>query len=97
MFFPARIAVVVLLLTSSAAAQDISTKTVPPENELPGSNVPADTVQPANIALPAKSVLLVLPDKPVPQGNFITRPFYDKQVRLLAEMNAGAAVMDDVA
>ena len=39
----------------------------------------------------------VLPDKPVPRGNFLTRPFYDKKVRLLAEMNAGAAVMDDVA
>ena len=36
------------------------------------------------------------PEKPAPQGNFITRPFYDKQVRLLAEVNAGAAVLDDV-
>jgi hypothetical protein len=94
MFFPARIAVVVFLLASSAAAQEISTKNVPPENELPGSNVPSENVQPANNALPANSML---PDKPAPQGNFITRPFYDKQVRLLAEMNAGAAVMDDVA
>ena len=38
----------------------------------------------------------VLPDKPAPRGNFITRPFYDKKVRLLAEFNAGAAVMDDI-
>lgn len=43
--------------------------------------------------LPAQNAL---PDKPAPRGNFITRPFYDKQVRLLAEINAGAAVMDDI-
>jgi hypothetical protein len=36
------------------------------------------------------------PDKPTPQGNFLTRPFYDKQITLLAGINAGAAVMDDV-
>src|SRR5260370_19017272 len=39
----------------------------------------------------------LLPDKPAPRGNFLTRPFYDKKVTLLAEINVGAAVMDDVA
>ena len=43
--------------------------------------------------LPAQEVL---PDKPAPQGNLFTRPFYDKQVTLLAEINAGAAILDDV-
>src|SRR5689334_17177990 len=36
------------------------------------------------------------PDRPEPQGNFLTRPFHDKQIMLLAAANAGAAVMDDV-
>jgi hypothetical protein len=53
----------------------------------------AQNVVTADEAPPVKSVL---PDKPVPRGNFITRPFYDKKVRLLATINAGAAVMDDV-
>lgn len=39
----------------------------------------------------------VLPDKPAPHGNFITRPFYDIHVRVLAEIDAGAATWDDVA
>jgi hypothetical protein len=39
----------------------------------------------------------LLPDKPTPRGNFLTRPFYDKKVTLLAEINVGAAVMDDIA
>ncbi|HXP79793.1 MAG TPA: hypothetical protein VN976_07800 [Verrucomicrobiae bacterium] len=43
--------------------------------------------------LPAQELL---PDKPAPQGNFLTRPFYDKHVTLLAEINAGAAILDDV-
>ena len=54
--------------------------------------VPAQNALPDSV-LPSKSVL---PEKPAPQGNFITRPFYDKQVRLLAEVNAGAAVLDDI-
>jgi hypothetical protein len=36
------------------------------------------------------------PDKPEPRGNFLTRPFYDKQITLLAGINTGAAIMDDV-
>lgn len=56
--------------------------------ETPAQNALPDSV------LPSKSVL---PDKPAPRGNFVTRPFYDKQVRLLAEVNAGAALLDDVA
>ena len=56
--------------------------------ELPAQDVPPDNV------LPNKNVL---PDKPAPQGNFLTRPFYDKKIMLLAEINAGAAVWDDVA
>lgn len=55
--------------------------------------LPAQTVLPDN-ELPIKKVL---PDQPAPQGNFLTRPFYDKKVRLFAEINAGAAVWDDVA
>jgi hypothetical protein len=43
--------------------------------------------------LPAQNVM---PDKPAPRGNFLTRPFYDQQVTLLAEINAGAAIWDDV-
>ena len=39
----------------------------------------------------------LLPDKPAPRSNFLTRPFFDKKVALLAEINVGAAVMDDVA
>jgi hypothetical protein len=39
----------------------------------------------------------VLPDKPAPRGNFFTRPFYDKHVAVLAEINAGAAMWDDFA
>jgi hypothetical protein len=38
----------------------------------------------------------VLPDKPAPKGNFFTRPFYDKKIAILAEINAGAATWDDV-
>ena len=47
--------------------------------------------------LTAPNVLPVKPDKPALQGNFLTRPFYDKKVRLLAEVNGGAAIMDDIA
>lgn len=39
----------------------------------------------------------VLPDKPAPRGNFLTRPFYNKRVLLLAELDAGAAAWDDFA
>jgi hypothetical protein len=39
----------------------------------------------------------VLPDKPAPHGNFFTRPFYDKRVAILAEIDAGAATWDDFA
>jgi len=56
-------------------------------------DMPAQNAAPVNEA-PVKSVL---PDKPEPRGNFITRPFYDKQVTILAGINAGAAVLDDVA
>jgi hypothetical protein len=96
---PALIALAVLLLSVPAAAQEISTQTASPEtvlqsnsgprgNPSPSTNAPPDNILPSNN---------ILPDKPAPQGNFLTRPFYDKKVRLLAEMNAGAAVMDDVA
>jgi hypothetical protein len=56
--------------------------------------LPAQSVPPDNEAAAVKNVL---PDKPVPRGNFLTRPFYDKRVGLLAGINAGAAVLDDVA
>lgn len=65
MVLPARIAIVLLLVTAPAMAQEL------PVQEL-------------------------LPDKPAPQGNFLTRPFYDKQVKILAEINAGAAILDDI-
>jgi hypothetical protein len=54
---------------------------------------------PAQIGLPDNELPIKkgLPDKPAPRGKFLTRPFYDKKVRLLAEINAGAAVWDDVA
>jgi hypothetical protein len=39
----------------------------------------------------------VLPDKPAPRGNFLTRPFYDSQIAVLAEINAGGAIWDDLA
>jgi hypothetical protein len=60
---------------------------------LGAQELPAQNVLPDN-ELPIKQVS---PDKPTPRGNFLTRPFYDKKVRLLAEINAGAAVWDDVA
>ncbi len=51
--------------------------------------------------IPAQNLLpeikaQALPEKPQPRGNFLTRPFYDPKVRLLAEINAGGAVVDDV-
>lgn len=90
MAFPARIALAVLLLAAPAAAQEL----LPNQNVAPDNAMPSDSVAPNSNALPNSSLL---PDKPAPQGNFFTRPFYDKKVRLLAELNAGAAVMDDVA
>jgi len=60
-----------------------------------GQDVPAPAASEGEA--PAKSVLPgALPEKPAPQGNFLTRPFYDKKIRLLAGINAGAAVWDDV-
>src|SRR5271165_25747 len=44
--------------------------------------------------LPAQDLL---PDKPVPQGNFFIRPFYDKSVRILAAVDAASATWDDIA
>jgi hypothetical protein len=44
--------------------------------------------------LPAQDVL---PDKPAPRGNFLTRPFYNQSVTVLAEINGGAATWDDFA
>ncbi len=44
--------------------------------------------------IPAQNLL---PDKPAPRTDFLTRPFRDKHVLLLAEMNAGAAAWDDIA
>lgn len=78
----ARVAFVLLLVPAFVRAQELPTQSAPPDKELPEN------------ALPSKGVL---PDKPTPQGNFLTRPFYDKKVRLLAEINAGAAILDDVA
>ena len=39
----------------------------------------------------------LLPDKPAPRGNFLTRPFYDNHVLILTEVDAGAALWDDLA
>lgn len=83
MDFPARIALMLLLLAAPAAAQESAAR-----------NLALDDAPPANNATPINNVL---PDKPAPQGNFLTRPFYDKKIRLLAEVNGGAAVLDDVA
>jgi hypothetical protein len=77
MVWTIRIVAAVLLISTSARAQETRA-----QNVVPGEEAPA--------------VKSVLPDKPVPRGNFITRPFYDKKVRLLAAINAGTAVMDDV-
>jgi hypothetical protein len=55
--------------------------------------LPAQNVLPEKV-LPKENVL---PEKPAPRGNFVTRPFYDKKVMLLAGINAGAAVWDDIA
>jgi hypothetical protein len=90
MAYPARIALFLLLLAAPAAAQEL----LPVQSVTPDVAPASDAATP-NSAVPPSSSLL--PEKPAPQGNFITRPFYDKNVRLLAEMNAGAAVMDDVA
>lgn len=96
---PALIALALLLLSVPAAAQDISTQNTPPKNVLASSDAPNDNASP-NSSIAPENILpgsKVLPDKPAPRGNFFTRPFYDKKVRLLAEINAGAAVMDDIA
>lgn len=42
-------------------------------------------------------VIKTLPDKPAPQPNFLIRPFYDSHVAILAEINIGAALWDDIA
>lgn len=98
MAFPARIALAVLLLSVPAAAQEVATQTTPPEKVLASDDAPRDNASPTS-KIPSETILpgsSALPDKPAPRGNFLTRPFYDKKVRLLAEINAGAAVMDDV-
>jgi hypothetical protein len=98
MVWTARIALVVLLVSAPAAAQE-----VPAQSALAADVEPAKSVAPEvppskdvgpDTALPIKNVL---PDKPAPQGNFFTRPFYDKKVRLFTEINAGAAILDDIA
>lgn len=38
----------------------------------------------------------VLPEKPAPRGNFLTRPFYDKPVAGLAVIQGGAVTWDVV-
>lgn len=102
MAYPARIALAVLLLALPAAAQELlPTQNVPPDNTLPNDTATTSSSSaPNSDDLPTSNVIPnnnLLPDKPAPRGNFLTRPFYDKKVRLLAELNAGAAVMDDVA
>jgi hypothetical protein len=79
--WPARIALVLLVIAAPAGAQ-----------ELTGQNVLSAEAKTA----PDAPALKAVPDKPEPQHNFLIRPFYDKQVRLLAEVNAAGAVMDDV-
>jgi hypothetical protein len=81
MAHPARFLFIVFLFAVPAVAQDQLAQ------EAPAQDVPAQN-------LLAKQEL---PDKPSPQGNIVTRPFYDKRVRLLAEINAGAALWDDIA
>jgi hypothetical protein len=39
----------------------------------------------------------VLPDKPSPRGNFLTRPFYDNRIAVLTVIDVGAATWDDIA
>jgi hypothetical protein len=99
MAFPARIALAVLLLSAPAAAQEVATQTTPPEKALSSDDAPRDNASPTS-KVPSETILpgnSTLPEKPAPRGNFLTRPFYDKKVRLFAELNAGAAVMDDIA
>lgn len=83
MVWPARFAILLLLVCAPAGAQELASRS-------PGAD---ETPSPA-ASEPLKSAL---PDKPAPQGNFLTRPFYDKKVLLLAGINAGAAVWDDAA
>ena len=44
-------------------------------------------------AIPAQDTL---PDKPVPRGNFLVRPFHDKPVAILAAIQVGAVTWDNV-
>lgn len=60
----------------------LGAQVVSAQDPLPDKPVPAQDAQ---------------PDKPIPRGNFLTRPFYDKPVAVLAEVNAGTATWDDVA
>jgi len=86
MALPARFLLVLFLFALPAAAQD------QPVQDQPAQEPSAQQV-PAQNFLAKKD----LPDKPTPQGNIVTHPFYDKHVLLLAEINGGAAVWDDVA
>ena len=94
MALPARIALALVLCAAPAAAQQLTDQNPAPGTTL-ASTAP-DSTELAVSAAPSASIQAVKPDKPAPRGNFFTRPFYDKNIRLLAELNTGAAVMDDV-
>jgi hypothetical protein len=94
MALPARIALALLLCAAPVAAQQLTDQNPAPSATM-ASTVPDSTELPVSTARSA-SIQPVKPDKPQPRGNFFTRPFYDKNIRLLAEMNMGAAVLDDV-
>lgn len=101
MAIPARVALALLLAAVPVAAQELSTHDAPPADAVQIATVAPAVITPSAPEPPksepaAAAIQPAKPDKPEPRGNFFTRPFYDKQIRVLAEANTAAAVMDDI-
>lgn len=96
MAFPARLALGLLLFSAPAGAQNLSVQNVLPDKVLPSGSTPQNNIELPKSSVTTNNILPEKPEKPAPNGNFLTRPFYDKKVTLLAGINAGAAILDDV-
>jgi hypothetical protein len=102
MVWPTRLAIALLFFTSPLAAQSLTAPVDAQRLAAPESS--PDQLAPE--VLPDKPTPLVQPDEPAPmvqsktpapRGNLFTRPFYDTHVTILAEIDAGAAIWDDLA
>jgi hypothetical protein len=96
MVWPSRLAFVLLFISASAGAQDLPAQQPSSiEQGIPAQEALAEKPEiPDQPAVPIRSVV---PEKPAPKPNFFLRPFYDSHILILAEINTGAAVWDDVA